>query len=75
MKKLKLALVFVVCAAVLAAALSGCAKTSELNPGGLDNCLAVNTSERHQTMTGWGASSAWWSQTVPEDSAAAAAFA
>lgn len=75
MKKLKLALVFVVCAAVLAAALSGCGKTSELNPGGLDNCLAVNMSERHQTMTGWGASSAWWSQTVPEDSAAAAALA
>ena len=75
MKKLNLALVFVVCAAVLAAALSGCGKTSELNPGGLDNCLAVNMSERHQTMTGWGASSAWWSQTVPEDSAAAAALA
>ena len=74
MKKLKFLSVLIVCA-LLIAVIAGCAQESTLNPAGLENCLAVDTSARGQTITGWGASSAWWSQTVPEDSAAQQALA
>lgn len=69
MKKVKIVAIALLLAAVLGAA-AGCANTSDLNPDGLSDCLAVDTSVQYQTMTGWGASSAWWSQTVPTDSAA-----
>ena len=69
MKKIKFLSAILLLAAVIGAA-AGCAQTSGLNPNGLENCLAVDTSVQYQTMTGWGASSAWWSQTVPTDSAA-----
>lgn len=67
MKKLKIFAVLLICAAVAGAAI-GCTQVSDLNPEGLENCLAVDTSVTYQTMEGWGASSAWWSQTVPANS-------
>ena len=60
MKKVKFVAIALLLAAVLGAA-AGCANTSDLNPDGLSDCLAVDTSVQYQTMTGWGASSAWWS--------------
>ena len=74
MKKVKFIAIVLLLAAVIGVA-AGCGKTSDLNPDGLSNCLAVDSSVTYQTMTGWGASSAWWSQTVPAGSAAQQALA
>lgn len=75
MKKIKTVISLTAVALVLAVVLSGCALTSQLNPTGLKNCVAADTSVTYQTITGWGASSAWWSQTVPSSSPASARLA
>ncbi len=49
-------------------ALSACSRTSQLNPQGLKNCIVADTSTEYQTVEGFGASSCWWSQTVPDGS-------
>lgn len=69
MKKNKL-LSALAAAAIIAVcfALSACSRTSQLNPQGLKNCIVADTSIEYQTVEGFGASSCWWSQTVPDGS-------
>ena len=45
---------------VLVCALCACSRTSELNPDGLKNCIAVDLSDEYQTLEGFGSSSCWW---------------
>ena len=64
----------VVCAAValcfVLAAFAAC-KTNPANPEGLENYLVIDESKEYQSVTGFGASAAWWAQTVPQGSQSA----
>ena len=41
------------------------------NPQGLDNYLVIDADKEYQSATGFGASAAWWAQTVPVGSQSA----
>lgn len=41
------------------------------NPENLDNYLVIDESKEYQSVTGFGASAAWWAQTVPAGSQSA----
>lgn len=45
------------------------------NPADLDNYLVIDESTEYQSVTGFGASAAWWAQTVPQGSQSASDLA
>lgn len=65
---LAICIAFLLC--FLAGAFAAC-KTNPLNPDGLDNYLAIDPDKEYQSVTGFGASAAWWAQTVPVGSQSA----
>lgn len=66
--------VFAICIAfslcIVLGTLTACDK-NPLNPDGIENYLAIDESKEYQTVTGFGASAAWWAQTVPVGSQSA----
>ena len=76
MKKNKL--VFVLCIVLVAAISLGVlvsCTTNPANPDGIKNYLVLDENVQYQSMTGFGASAAWWAQTVPQGSQSAANLA
>ncbi len=69
-KKVVLAICIAFLLCFLAGAFAAC-KTNPLNPYGLDNYLAIDPDKEYQSVTGFGASAAWWAQTVPVGSQSA----
>lgn len=69
-KKVVLAICVAFLLCFLAGAFAAC-KTNPLNPDGLDNYLAIDPDKEYQSVTGFGASAAWWAQTVPVGSQSA----
>lgn len=69
-KKVVLAICIAFLLCFLAGAFAAC-KTNPLNPDGLDNYLAIDPDKEFQSVTGFGASAAWWAQTVPVGSQSA----
>ena len=76
MKKNKL--VFVLCIVLVAAISLGVlvsCTTNPANPDGIKNYLVLDENVQYQSMTGFGASAAWWAQTVPQGAQSAADLA
>lgn len=71
-------LVFVLCIVLVAAISLGVlvsCTTNPANPDGIKNYLVLDENVQYQSMTGFGASAAWWAQTVPQGSQSAADLA
>ena len=71
---MKKKLIFAICIAfslcITLGAFAACDK-NPLNPDGSENYLVVDESKEYQTVNGFGASAAWWAQTVPAGSQSA----
>ncbi len=66
--------IFAICIAFLLCFLVGtfaACDSDPLNPEGLDNYLVIDPEAEYQSVTGFGASAAWWAQTVPVGSQSA----
>lgn len=66
--------VFAICIALsvcFSAGLFSSCGTNPANPENLDNYLVIDENTEYQSVTGFGASAAWWAQTVPVGSQSA----
>lgn len=71
---MKKKLIFAICIAFslcLALGVFTACEKNPLNPDGLDNYLAIDENKEYRSVTGFGASAAWWAQTVPVGSQSA----
>lgn len=73
-KRIALFICIVMSLCIATGVLTSCGK-NPANPANLSDYLVIDENTQYQTITGFGASAAWWAQTVPQNSASAAALA